>query len=315
MSMPKKNCQNLTQIFHHQRHGLLPKLALVLVLFLNACKPTDLKPDQVGANANVSANNKASNATPAYLADRVNARDYHSFWLWGNVSPKPYLSQSAQLTELYILQGEVRQSKTSAKNILPNTSVSEAGQSRGNSSLIQSETRSTLENQGMGLCHLPSAKIWLVYRTTTLDWDPRVMQHIVARLKSWDNYDNQVVGLQIDFDSATAELTQYAKFLKNIRQQLPQTYRLSATGLMDWVNADPKSIMHLRLALDEVIIQTYQGKQTVANYRAYLPHLANLTLPFKVGLVQHGQWQPYRPIEQNKHFKGYVVFLLRAPSE
>lgn len=268
-------------------------------LALVSCKPhawlSDKASKQIDVPNNAQNNNQIQSPHQPDIDKRVNAHDYNSFWLWGNVSPKPYLNNKSQNAELYILQGEVGRARLNQKPQQQNIF----------------QPISALENQGMGLCHIESAKIWLVYRTTTLDWHPSMMQHIVARLNSWKNFDNQVIGLQIDFDSATGQLDQYANFLQNIRQQLPKSYLLSATGLLDWVNADNNSMKLLKATLDEVVIQTYQGKHTVKNYQSYLPTLARLDLPFKVGLVQHGEWQPYRPIEKNSFFKGYVVFLLR----
>ena len=263
------------------------RLAILLFsLAMLSCQPKTLSEDQVKSHS------------PRQLdeANGVNAHDYDSFWLWGNVSPKPYLTNRSKPTELYILQGEVGQAH-------PLYALQQA-----NGTL----KTSILQSQGMGLCHIKSTKIWLVYRTTTLDWHPDMMRHMVARLNSWQNYGNDVVGLQIDFDSATGQLSQYAKFLNNVRQQLPKSYQLSATGLLDWVNADKQNRMLLKSTLNEVVIQTYQGKHTVSDYQAYLPTLARMDIPFKVGLVQHGQWQPYPPIEKNENFKGYVVFLLRT---
>jgi hypothetical protein len=58
-----------------------------------------------------------------------------------------------------------------------------------------------------------------------------------------------------------------------------------------------------------VVIQTYQGRKTITNYNAYLPALKRLTLPFKIGLVQNGEWQAPEYLEASPWFRGYVVFL------
>lgn len=215
-------------------------------------------------------------------AQTVDAANYQDFWVWGRVNPAPYLSHAS---ELYVLQGEI-------------------GYSRSQQQLV-------FNSQGMRLTTLAPARIWLVYRTTTLNWTPALIQALVQRLDSWQRYDNQVIGLQIDFDSATQQLTHYAQFLQQIRQQLPKRYQLSATGLLDWSHADANTIMALNRSLDEIVIQTYQGKKTIANYQAYLPALGQLKMPFKIGLVQHGQWLATPNFEKNPYFRGYVVFLLR----
>lgn len=214
--------------------------------------------------------------------DRINAHDYQRFWIWGRVNPAPYLSHAH---ELYVLQGEVGFSKA--------------------------QQHMVFSAQGMGLSRLAPARVWLVYRTTTLQWSPALMQAIVQRLDSWQHYGNQVTGLQIDFDSATAHVDQYAAFLAKIRQQLPLRYQLSVTGLMDWANAKPAALHNLKTSVNEIVVQTYQGTRTINNYQAYLPALGRLEIPFKIGLVQHGQWAPSHAVEKNPYFKGYVIFLLR----
>ncbi len=214
---------------------------------------------------------------------QVDAAHYHSFWLWGDIPSQPFLSQAQQL---YILQGEVSYSHQQQRNIL--------------------------KPQGIGLTQLPSSKIWLVYRTTHLKWSEQTLQQIIKRLNSWQNKGNQVIGLQIDFDSATNQLDQYAQFLTEIRKKLPRQYQLSVTGLMDWTNnQDPHTMNLLINSLDEIVIQTYQGKHTIENYPRYLNGLNRLKIPFKIGLVQHGRWQANNSIEKAPYFKGYVIFLLK----
>ena len=64
--------------------------------------------------------------------------------------------------------------------------------------------------------------------------------------------------------------------------------------------------------VDELVVQTYRGRQTVTDYQRYLPALQQLTLPFKLGLVQHGQWQPdwQRQFARQPNYQGEVVFLV-----
>jgi hypothetical protein len=44
--------------------------------------------------------------------------------------------------------------------------------------------------------------------------------------------------------------------------------------------------------VDEVVLQTYQGHHTIPGYGAYMAGLGRLKLPFKIGLVQDGEWSP-----------------------
>ena len=233
---------------------------IFLVFSLNACQPTQ------------SATSK------------VDANDFASFWIWGDIQTAPYLVHAK---ELYILQGEIRYSK--------------------------SKQISTFTPQGVSILKLPHQKIWLVFRTHHLAWNEQNYQTILNRLEHWRNQGNQVQGIQIDFDSKTNSLKDYAIFLQKLRQKLPQQYRLSITGLLDWTNfKDQNTLTLFRQNIDELVIQTYQGTTTIPNYPEYLKRISALRLPYKVGLVQHGIWFGNSKKQKDPYFKGYVVFLLRS---
>ena len=214
----------------------------------------------------------------------IDANDFASFWIWGDIQTAPYLVHAK---ELYILQGEIRYSK--------------------------SKQISTFTPQGVSILKLPHQKIWLVFRTHHLAWNEQNYQTILNRLEHWRNRGNQVQGIQIDFDSKTNSLKDYAIFLQKLRQKLPQQYRLSITGLLDWTNfKDQNTLTLFRQNIDELVIQTYQGTTTIPNYPEYLKRISALRLPYKVGLVQHGTWFGNSTKQKDPYFKGYVVFLLRS---
>ncbi|MEY2926946.1 MAG: hypothetical protein RL367_1423, partial [Pseudomonadota bacterium] len=54
----------------------------------------------------------------------------------------------------------------------------------------------------------------------------------------------------------------------------------------------------------------YQGRHTILGYQAYLNKLDDLPMPFRIGLVQGGEWQAPPSLARNARFKGYVVFLV-----
>jgi len=219
---------------------------------------------------------------PAH-AGIVKAEDYSSFWIWGGITSQPVVSQAQSL---YILQGEVIEKKRR------NTCSTE------------------LIAQGMTVARFKKGRIWLVYRADTLHWTPDITQALISRLKHWQLSGNPIAGLQIDFDVKTRYLQEYAVFLKRLRASLPADYQLSITGLLDWsANGDIEAINQLSNVVDEVTIQTYQGRKTITNYNAYLPALKRLTIPFKIGLIQNGEWQAPEDLESNPRFQGYVVFL------
>lgn len=221
----------------------------------------------------------------AQASESINANNYESFWIWGNIKSASYLSQAK---ELYILQGNIHFDRSTKQSILT--------------------------AQGIAPIRMPHQKIWLVYRNHHLNWKNNELISILQRVKRWENIDNRIEGIQIDFDAKTQNLHDYAVFLTQLRSQLPRKYKLSITGLMDWSNLqNTKTLQLLRQSIDEIAIQTYQGSTTIPNYPKYLNKIAKLNLPFKIGLVQYGQWDRSVDFTNNPHFKGYIVFLLREP--
>ena len=221
-------------------------------------------------------------AMPA-RAEVVRAEDHDSFWLWAGVEPQGVLSGAR---ELYLLAGEVS--------------------NRGRPHLI---------SQRSATPHVAGADVWIVYRAQTIDWNDAVLDDVLAHVESWRAAGNRVVGLQIDFDAGTRHLERYAEFLGEIRARLPSQYRLGVTGLLDWsANGDPAGLDALAGVVDEVVLQIYQGRHVIPGYGRYLAKLDRMKVAFRIGLLQGGEWQTPPLLALNDKFRGYVVFLLNAPS-
>lgn len=220
---------------------------------------------------------------PAVDAERVSAADHPAFWLWSGVKPSPAL-RNAQT--VYLHQGEVLAGPAGVR----------------------------FQPLGLPVGRLAFPQIWLTVRFDTLDVSPAMTARLVRLLRRWQAAGNQVVGLQVDFDAATHRLEEYADFLQRLRGQLPAEYKLGVTGLLDWAKTGSVTTLN-RLPVDELVVQSYQGRHTVSNYGAYLPALTRLRIPFRLGLVQHGQWN--RADEQALHtsewYRGTVVFMLNSP--
>jgi Protein of unknown function (DUF3142) len=212
---------------------------------------------------------------------RVNAEEYDAFWLWAGVKPQPVLDRAKTI---YILEGEIRKAYGSR-----------------------------IERLRAGTPRIAHANVWLVYRVETLDWGPNVVPQIKTDLARWRKAGSRAVGVQIDFDAATRGLEGYSAFLKDLRSALPPDTKLGITGLMDWSSrADPGGLKSITPIVDEIIIQTYQGRMTIKGYAGYLAALDRLDIPYRLGLVQNGEWSAPDTLVQDSNFKGYVIFLVNA---
>ncbi|UZJ58886.1 DUF3142 domain-containing protein [Pseudomonas sp. KU26590] len=213
----------------------------------------------------------------------VDAREHDAFWLWSGVATQPVLDRAKTL---YVLQGQI-------------------------SATRRDRQTAVLIAQGMSVTRLPQREVWIVYRAHTLRWPEPVYRQLLGQVQRWRDTGTAVAGVQIDFDARTRYLQDYVVFLKDLRQRLPPEVKLSITGLMDWSsNADSQAIGALKGVVDEVVVQTYQGRHSIPDYAAYLPRISRMGLPFRIGLVQAGEWQAPRYLQDSPWFRGYVVFLL-----
>ncbi len=208
----------------------------------------------------------------------VDATRYDAFWLWAGVKPQPVL---ARAKSVYVLQGEIK--ATPSAHMVAQISATP---------------------------RIRHADVWIVYRVETLRWTPEIHAQLLSQLRRWRRAGNRVVGVQIDFDARTRHLDEYALFLKDLRARLPVDCRLGITGLLDWsANGDPEGLAALAGVVDEVVLQIYQGRRVIPGYQRYLARLDRLTLPFRIGLLQGGEWTPPSSLKAHPYFRGYVVFL------
>lgn len=211
--------------------------------------------------------------------ERVDPATHDAFFLWAGVRPPPVL---ARARTIYLLAGEVR-----------------AGD---NAHLVPLRP---------AVPRIRHAEVWLTVRVERIDWRDGVYRRVLGDLARWEAAGNRVAGLQIDFDAQTRGLDRYSRFLAGLRRRLPARYRLSVTGLMDWsAQGDPTALASLAGTVDEVVIQTYQGRRTIPGYTRYMASLARLPLPYRIGLVEGGEWRAPPGLASDPEFRGYVVFLL-----
>jgi len=218
-------------------------------------------------------------ATASAADDIVRAADYDAYWLWAGVKARPELEKARTL---YLLQGEIGPDRFGAIRL-----KAQGGTEPGP--------------------HQPT--LWLVYRVRSLDWTEEIFAALNRRLARWREA-TRVAGVQIDFDASTHGLERYAAFLANLRKALPEGCGLSVTGLMDWASqASLEDMEKLSGTVDELIFQTYRGRETVKDIDAYLARLGRLEVPFRLGLAEGAAWSPPAALARNPHFLGYVIFL------
>lgn len=143
----------------------------------------------------------------------------------------------------------------------------------------------------------------LTYRLEDLVPAEMVTARYRVHRKVWQKKGNRVAGLQIDFDSPSAALDDYAKWLHDLRNTLPPDTSFSITGLPDWLVSAPKDELNsLASKTDFIAFMMYQGTSPVANPAAYYAALRRSNVKFKLGLLPHQD----QNLAQISHLTGYV---------
>lgn len=208
----------------------------------------------------------------------VDPGDYRAFYLWPGVEPPRDLGRAEAV---YVLWGELR--KIDPDRVM----VLFRGVPRGR-----------------------PGELWLVVRAERTDWGEGAYGQLLSAADRWRG-TGRLAGVQVDFDSSTGELRGYARFLSGLRSRLPADLKLSVTGLLDWpANASDADLAAMGAAIDEIVVQTYQGRATIAGYGEYIAAIERLPMPYRIALVEGGEWNAPPALARDPRFRGYVVFLL-----
>lgn len=207
----------------------------------------------------------------------VNPQSYSEFWLWPGVT----MPADLEINRLYVLaQAFNRQER--------------------------------FEPYWPSPPHLKkTGEVVLVYRLEKPVAADVLAEHAQLDIAAWELAGNRVRGIQIDFDSGTSSLENYATFLARLRTALDKHFILSVTGLMDWGNARQYDMQAMSATVDEIVFQTYQGTATLPGYETYLKKIIALKIPFKIGVISGGEFSS-RASDQlagQSGFLGFVVFL------
>ncbi len=76
---------------------------------------------------------------------------------------------------------------------------------------------------------------------------------LVARVQKWRRAGVQVVGIEVDHDSATSQLGRYTQWLSV--QKIPEVLSLSITGLPTWMESP--NLVELAKVVDELVLQVH----------------------------------------------------------
>ena len=166
--------------------------------------------------------------------------------------------------------------------------------------------------QGLGPSPLMQKRspVILVFRLRKIV-NPAVIARAYSGLVShWAYHGVRVIGLQIDYDSATDALPKYGNFLLQLRGLIGPGKILSITALADWlVSANGNDLGMLANACDEIVFQLYHGRHVLPKIEVYIAALRRLKFPFKIGLLESiNENDLEQSVSKNSQFKGSILF-------
>jgi len=205
-----------------------------------------------------------------------------SYWLWAGLTEADLPPNTT--TPLYIWQGTITQQGAALR----------------------------YERKGLFPYPLLRAPVFLVFRLEGEKADPERLYKIFEKTADlWQRHGVTIRGLQLDFDSPTGKLLTYGNYLNTVRTALPNNYKLSVTGLGDWVlSGDPAALHRITQASDEIVFQLYQGRESFPEIPLYVERLRKADFPFRIGLLTNTkQEKRIAALEANPYYRGIVYFL------
>jgi hypothetical protein len=167
----------------------------------------------------------------------------------------------------------------------------------------------------------PAREYWLVYRyerqgLPDKEVIPVLGQKITQLRAEGARRHLNVVGVQLDIDSPTGSLGEYASFLKATRAALPSDLQLSITALLDWFR-DGTRIGDVIEQVDEFVPQFYDvepldRKSTGAiaakiDAAHWSPILNRFGKRFRIGVAAFGRTR-FVQANPNKQGHAFVIF-------
>lgn len=210
----------------------------------------------------------------------INRNYFKEYWVWAGILPENIPPSNT----LYVYQG-----------------VS-----------IQKEGEKYFVKKGLFPHPINAKALYLVFRIEGGLPEPANLTNIILiYIAEWQKYGTNIVGIQLDFDSPTAQLLKYNEFLVVFRKLLPLNFKISITGLGDWVRSGNTQILSaMTKSIDEIVFQLYQVRKLLPDINLYIEELTKMRFPFKIGLLAN---QPLQvnivKLLNNPYYLGEIIFL------
>ena len=162
------------------------------------------------------------------------------------------------------------------------------------------------EPLGVQPINIPQSNIGIVLRLYSLGDPGQVSQLFKSIADDWARFGIVVDEFQIDYDSASYNLSEYASWLKSLSGLVD--VELSATGLSTYLWDNPTGLVQVSHSVSYIAMQLYQGRKPHANHRRIVDELNYLKLPYKLGITTDEEFEE-KPSLCKRHCLSTIVFL------
>ena len=165
----------------------------------------------------------------------------------------------------------------------------------------------------------PGREIVPVYRMDALPRNGALAGTALPDVYAWRKQGWRVPGLQVDFDSPTAKLARYARWLTaenaRLREVGNPTRIVSVTGLGDWLTAGHRAdLRRLNGAAGLIAFMFYHRGRGIEPVETYIDALRTSSLRFKIGLLPAQHEDGRLVVLRNAAgYRGEIVFHGQQP--
>ena len=152
-----------------------------------------------------------------------------------------------------------------------------------------------------------------VYRMDRLPANGALAAVATPVMDAWRRRGWQVTGVQVDFDSPTAKLARYARWIRLENERFAHAGRdgiTSVTGLGDWlVSARPADLRALARAAGVIAFMFYHRGRGIEPLGGYVDALARSGLDFRLGLLPaQAHARGFDALRTAPGYRGDIVF-------
>lgn len=140
---------------------------------------------------------------------------------------------------------------------------------------------------------------------------PNLAGHIEYLRGQWQTRGVSVVEWQLDYDSPSGSLLEYADFVHELNSLLEKSGNsvpLSITGLLTWLTDNPEELAILSESTEYITYQLYSRFDPLPNVKDYFPAIKRLQYPYKIGVTTSEKFNGLS-YPKNENYHGKFVFL------